>query len=90
MWEEDPEVHPKPAQAWHRVACDRWRGIRCVPPALSQKGLRHDSTPAGSYLKRTLVNQGEQCNLELGKSIIWTQLMRVDAEDRAQRRLFDY
>ena len=20
VWEEDPEVHPKPAQAWHRVA----------------------------------------------------------------------
>ena len=72
------KYHLKPAQVLASGACDRWRGIRCVPPALSQKGLRFVSTLAGSYQVRFLVNQWEQCN----------QLCRIAqnlAEDRAQR-----
>merc|ERR1711888_577157 len=55
---------PKTSPSLASGCCDQWWGIRWVPPAPSQKGLRCVSTPTGLCQIGTPVNQREQCDQE--------------------------
>ena len=61
VWEEDPEVHPKPAQVWHRVAVIGGGGSGGSHLPYLKRGCVVTAPPLVRVYKGTLVNQREQC-----------------------------